>query len=102
MSLDTLSAQTLSQALTQDPQWHAFVDTEGVYEPVTIGVSAAGASEGLLVTVSPGAKTSVARGPPSSAHFVLQAQSEQWDKFFSASPVAPYTSFVGLQVRNQT
>ena len=91
---------TLTQSLSNDPQWKAFVNTEGIYEPVTIGLQSGTAGDAILVTVQPGGPTLVSCGPASDADFVLRALPEQWEKFFSASPVAPYTSFVGMQGMN--
>ncbi|KAI1622462.1 hydrolase [Exophiala viscosa] len=90
----------LSKALNSDKQWQAFVDTNAIVEPVTMGVQSTGSDEAILVTVDAGAKSSATSGPASKADFVLRAQPEQWDKFFDADPVAPYTSFVGLQGMN--
>ncbi|KAK4945549.1 hypothetical protein LTR10_015168 [Elasticomyces elasticus] len=90
----------LSKALNSDKQWQAFVDTNAIVEPVTMGVQSTGSDEAILVTVDAGSKTSATSGPASKADFVLRAQPEQWEKFFDADPVAPYTSFVGLQGMN--
>ncbi|KAI1613979.1 hydrolase [Exophiala viscosa] len=90
----------LSKALNSDKQWQAFVDTNAIVEPVTMGVQSTGSDEAILVTVDAGAKSSATSGPASKADFVLRAQPEQWEKFFDADPVAPYTSFVGLQGMN--
>ena len=92
------AVSSLSKALNSDKQWQAFVDTNAIVEPVTMGVQSTGSDEAILVTVDAGAKTSATSGPASKADFVLRAQPEQWEKFFDADPVAPYTSFVGLQV----
>lgn len=96
------AVSSLSKSLNGDPQWQAFVDTKAIIEPVTMGIQSTGSDEAILVTVDAGSKTSASTGPASKADFVLRAQPEQWEKFFDANPVAPYTSFVGLQVRNQT
>jgi hypothetical protein len=63
-----------------------------------MGVASAG-SDAILVSVSPKGKSSVTTGDPKKADFVLAAKGEQWEKFFDKDPKAPYTSFVGLQVR---
>jgi hypothetical protein len=89
---------SLNKALDDDPQWQAFVDTKAIIEPVTMGVQSTGGNEAVLVKVASNGKTTSSTGPGSKADFVLQAQPEQWEKFFAADPVAPYTSFVGLQV----
>lgn len=88
----------LSTALNNDAQWNAFVKTGGMYEAVTMGVQSSGSDEVVLVSVAPGAKTTVSTGPSSAAHFTLRAQPHQWERFFGPNPQAPYTSFVGLQV----
>jgi hypothetical protein len=93
------SVAGLNKALNADRWWQAFVDTKAIIEPITFGVQAAGSSDAVLVSVSPGAKTNVSTGPPSKADFTLAARPEQWEKFFAKDPKAPYTSFVGLQVR---
>ena len=91
------SVKSLQKLLDNDKQWQAFVDTKAIVEPVTMGVASAG-GDAILVSVAPGAKTSVSTGSPSKADFTLAAKGEQWEKFFDADPKAPYTSFVGLQV----
>lgn len=96
------SLATLPQTLSHDPQWQAFVKTDGIYEPVTIGVQSSAAADAVLVTVQSSGKTLASRGPASKADFVLLAQPEQWAQFFSPCPVAPYTSFVGMQVGART
>lgn len=92
------SVSSLQQTLDHDKQWQAFIDTKAILESVTIGVASTG-SEGILVQVDPGAKTSVSSGDISKADFTLVAHGEQWEKFFEADPKAPFQSFVGLQVR---
>ncbi|OAL20656.1 hypothetical protein AYO22_08665 [Fonsecaea multimorphosa] len=94
------AVSSLNKSLDKDPQWQAFIDTKAIFETVTMGVQSLGGDEAILVTVSPGAKTTTSTGSPSEADFVLRAQPEQWEKFFAADPVAPYTSFVGLQGMN--
>ncbi len=91
------AVSSLNKALDGDPQWRAFVDTKAIIEPVTMGVQSTGGDEAILVKVEANGKTTSFAGPGSKADFVLQAQPEQWEKFFAADPVAPYTSFVGLQ-----
>src|ERR1700742_3870550 len=92
------AVSSLNKILNNDPQWQAFVDTKAIMETVTIGVQSTGGQEAILVSIAPGAKTSTSTGPSDKADFVLRAQPQQWEKFFDADPVAPYTSFVGLQV----
>lgn len=94
------SVSSLKQALDNDPQWQAFINTKAIVNPVTIGVQSVGADDAILVKVEPGAKTTVDTGSSSSADFTLQAKADQWEKFFDANPKAPYTSFVGLQGMN--
>jgi hypothetical protein len=89
---------SLNRTLNSDSWWQAFINTKAIIEPVTFGVQSAGSSDAVLVSVSPGAKTNVTTGNPSKADFVLAAEPEQWEKFFTKDPKAPYTSFVGLQV----
>jgi hypothetical protein len=89
------------QALNADSWWQAFIDTKAIIEPVTFGVQSAGSDDAVLVSVSPGVKTSVLAGPASKADFTLAARAEQWERFFAKDPKAPYTSFVGLQVREE-
>jgi hypothetical protein len=91
------SVQTLQKALDNDRQWQAFVDTKAIMEPVTMGIATVG-GDAILVSVDPGAKTSVSTGSPDKADFTLAAKGEQWEKFFGPDPKAPFTSFVGLQV----
>ena len=91
------SVSTLQKRLDNDPQWQAFVDTKAIIEPVTFGVKSTDSDDTILVHVTSGAKTSVSTGPSSKADFVLGAGPGQWEKFFDKDPVAPYTSFVGLQ-----
>ena len=92
------SVSSLQKTLDSDKQWQAYVDTKAIIEPVTFGVKSTGSDDTILVNVAPGAKTSVSTGPSSKAEFVLGAKGEQWERFFEKDPVAPYTSFVGLQV----
>jgi hypothetical protein len=91
------SVSDLQSRLQNDAQWQAFVDTKGIVEPVTMGILSTGTDDAILVTVGPG-KTSTSSGSSSKADFTLNAQPQQWEQFFSANPVAPYTSWVGLQV----
>ena len=93
------SVSSLNKTLKSDSWWQAFVDTKAIVEPITFGVQSVGSNDAVLVHVSPGAKTNVTTGDPSKADFTLAAQAEQWEKFFAKDPKAPYTSFVGLQVR---
>jgi hypothetical protein len=90
--------QKLNQLLDDDPQWQAFIHTEGIHNPVTMGVHSTGSDDAIIVSVEPGSRTTVSTGRPSQADFALVAQPEHWESFFSASPKAPYTSFVGIQV----
>ena len=92
------SVSSLQKTLDKDGQWQAFVDTNAIIEPVTFGVKSTDSDDTILVGVAPGAKTNVTTGPSSKAAFVLGAKPEQWERFFDKDPVAPYTSFVGLQV----
>ncbi len=94
------AVSSLNKALDKDPQWQAFINTKAIIEPVTMGVQSVGSDEAILVQVDSGSKTSTSTGPASKADFVLRAQPQQWEKFFDADPKAPYTSFVGLQVKN--
>ncbi|KAK7894234.1 hypothetical protein LTR67_005992 [Exophiala xenobiotica] len=94
------AVSSLDNALNKDPQWQAFVNTNAIIEPVTMGVQSVGSEEAILVQVDAGSKTSSSTGPASKADFVLRAQPQQWEKFFEADPKAPYTSFVGLQGMN--
>ena len=93
------SVSGLNKTLNSDSWWQAFIDTKAIIEPVTFGVQSTGSNHAVLVSVSPGAKTNVTTGDSSDAAFTLAAQPEQWEKFFGKDPKAPYTSFVGLQVR---
>jgi hypothetical protein len=93
------SVSGLNKVLNSDSWWQAFVDTKAIIEPVTFGVQSAGSDDAVLISVSPDAKTNVRTGNASKADFTLAAQPEQWEKFFAKDPKAPYTSFVGLQVR---
>lgn len=92
------SVDSLQKILDNDKQWQAFIDTKAIVEPVTIGVASKG-GDAVLVHVDSGSRTKVSTGSPSKADFTLSAHGEQWSKFFDADPKAPYTSFVGLQVR---
>ncbi|CEL08924.1 hypothetical protein ASPCAL12069 [Aspergillus calidoustus] len=86
----------LNQLLDNDPQWQAFIHTEGIHNPVTMGVHSTGSDDAILVSAEPGSRTTVSIGRSSQAEFALVAQPEHWESFFSASPKAPYTSFVGI------
>lgn len=88
------SVKGLQEALTNDPWWKAFVTTDAIIDPVTMGVQSAGDGDAILVTVEPGAKTTVTTGPASKAHFTLVANGDQWKQFFEPEPKAPFTSFV--------
>ena len=92
------SVQSLQRSLDSDKQWQAFIDTNAIVEPVTIGVQSVGSNDAILVQVTSGSKTKVSTGSENKADFTLRANPEQWKKFFAADPKAPYTSFVGLQV----
>ncbi|KAJ9603978.1 hypothetical protein H2200_011500 [Cladophialophora chaetospira] len=94
------AVSSLNKSLNNDPQWQAFVDTKAIIEPVTMGVQSTGGEDAILVSVSPGAKTSTSTGSADKADFTLRAQPQQWENFFKPDPVAPYTSFVGLQGMN--
>ena len=94
------SVSGLNKTLNSDAWWQAFVDTKAIIEPVTFGVVSTGSDDAVIVRVDSGAKTNVSTGSISTADFTLAAQPEQWEKFFSKDPQAPYTSFVGLQVRS--
>lgn len=94
------SVSSLQKALDKDPQWQAFIKTDAIVEPVTMGVQSAGSNEAILVKVSSQGKTAVSTGSHKEADFTLRAKPEQWEKFFDADPKAPYTSFVGLQGMN--
>jgi hypothetical protein len=72
--------------------------TEGIHNPVTMGVHSTGSEDAIIVSVEPGSRTTVSIGRPSQADFALVAQPGHRESFFSASPKAPYTSFVGIQV----
>jgi len=94
------AVSSLSKLLNNDKQWQAFIDTKAIIEPVTIAIQSSGSDDAILVKVEPGSKTTASTGSSSDADFTLRAHGEQWDKFFAAAPVAPYTSFVGLQGMN--
>lgn len=94
------SVSSLQTILDKDAQWQAFIDTNAIIEPVTMGVQSLGGQDAILVKVEPGAKTTVRTGSADAADFTLRAKAEQWEKFFDANPKAPYTSFVGLQGMN--
>ncbi|KAK5090806.1 hypothetical protein LTR05_000983 [Lithohypha guttulata] len=93
------SVSSLNKRLDSDPQWQAFIDTNAIIEPVTMGIASAG-GDAIMVRVEPNAKTSVSTGPADKSDFTLAAKAEQWEKFFAADPRAPFTSFVGLQGMN--
>ncbi|ETN40585.1 uncharacterized protein HMPREF1541_04862 [Cyphellophora europaea CBS 101466] len=93
------SVSSLQKILDNDKQWQAFIDTNAIVEPVTMGVASKG-GEAILVNVDSGSRTKVSTGDASKADFTLSAHGEQWEKFFDADPKAPYTSFVGLQGMN--
>ncbi|KAJ5995602.1 hypothetical protein N7481_002579 [Penicillium waksmanii] len=95
------SFTTLNNTLNHDKQWQAFIDTEAIHDSVTMGVQSTGSDQAILVTVEPGLRTIVSRGSSASADFVLLAQPSHWEKYFSASPQAPYTSFVGIQASDK-
>ena len=92
------SVKSLQKILDNDAQWQAFIDTNAIVEPVTMGVASKG-GEAVLVHVESGSRTKVSTGSTDQADFTLTALGEQWEKFFDADPKAPFTSFVGLQVR---
>ena len=93
------SVDSLQKIVDNDKQWQAFITTDAIVEPVTIGVQSTGGEDNaILVNVTSGSKTKVSTGSSSKADFTLAAQPEQWEKFFDAHPKAPYTSFVGMQV----
>ena len=92
------SVQSLQKSLDSDKQWQAFIDTNAIVEPVTMGVQSVGSNDAILVQVTSGSKTKVSTSSEDKADFTLRANAEQWEKFFAADPKAPYTSFVGLQV----
>ena len=89
--------ERLNHMLNQDAQWQAFINTEGIQKSVTIGVRSTGSDNTILVSVEPDSRTFVSTGPSSKADFCLVAQPEHWENFFSSTPKAPYTSFVGIQ-----
>ncbi|KAL2857019.1 Alpha/Beta hydrolase protein [Aspergillus pseudodeflectus] len=90
----------LNKLLDNDPQWQEFIHNEDIHNPVTMGVHSTGSDDAILVSVEPGSRTTVSIGRSSQADFALVAQPEHWEVFFSASPKAPYTSFVGIQGMN--
>lgn len=90
------SVKSLQQILDRDPQWQAFIKTDAIVEPVTMGVASKG-GDAILVNVDSGGRTKVSTGPVDHADFALSAHGEQWEKFFDADPKAPFQSFVGLQ-----
>ena len=92
------SVSGLTKAISSDPQWQAFVETDAIVEDVTFGVQSLGSDDAILATVGPGGKSNITTGKGSKAAFLLVAKPEQWEKFFDKDPQAPYTSFVGLQV----
>lgn len=91
------SVSSLQKRLDNDPQWQAFITTNAIVEPVTMGVASAG-GDAVLVSIASKGKTNVSTGSPDKADFTLGAKPEQWERFFDADPKAPYTSFVGMQV----
>ncbi|KAJ4393515.1 hypothetical protein N0V93_002727 [Gnomoniopsis smithogilvyi] len=93
------SVSSLQKTLDRDMQWQAFINTNAIVEPITLGVASVG-GDAILVHVTAGAKTSVSSGDSSKADFTLVAHGDQWEKFFQADPVAPFQSFVGLQGMN--
>lgn len=62
------SVQSLKKRLDADKQWQAFVDTNAIVEPVTMGVASAG-GEAILVKVESNSKTSVSTGSADKADF---------------------------------
>ncbi|KAJ0418927.1 Alpha/Beta hydrolase protein [Aspergillus carlsbadensis] len=88
----------LNHLLDNDPQWQAFIHTEGIHNPVTMGIHSTGSDDAIIVSVEPSSRTTVSTGRSSQADFALVAQPEHWESFFSESPKAPFTSFVGIQV----
>lgn len=94
------AVSSLKKALDNDAQWQAFVKTDAIIEPVTMGVQSAEGDQAILVNVAPEGKTSVSTGSSDKADFTLKAKADQWERFFDADPKSPYTSFVGLQGMN--
>ena len=82
------AVSSLDKALNNDPQWQAFIDTNAIIEPVTMGVQSVGGDEAILVSISPGAKTSTSTGSSDKSDFVLRANPQQWEKFFAADPAS--------------
>jgi putative sterol carrier protein len=91
------SVGSLQKILDNDKQWQAYINTNAIVEPVTMGVASKG-GDAVLVNIDSGSRTKVSSGPASKADFTLSAHGEQWAKFFDADPKAPFQSFVGLQV----
>lgn len=72
------SVSSLNKTLNNDAQWQAFIKTDAIVEPVTMGVqSAGGEDDAVLVSVGPHGSTSVTTGPGEKADFVLSAKPEQ-------------------------
>ncbi|KAL4941981.1 hypothetical protein BDV06DRAFT_193297 [Aspergillus oleicola] len=94
------SFANLKNILNHDRQWQAFINTEAISSPVTIGLQSTGSDQVILVIIEPGSRTSVFCGSSDAADFVLVAQPSHWEKLFSANPQAPYTCFVGIQGMN--
>lgn len=92
------SVSTLNQNPNADRQWQAFVVTKAIIEPATMDAQSTGSDEPILATVTRNCWTTSTDGSLSKADFVLVAQTEQWENLLSKDPVAPYPSFVGLQV----
>lgn len=67
------SVSSLQKLLDKDPQWQAFIKTDAIVEPVTMGVQSAGSNEAILVKVSSQGKTSVSTGSHEKADFTLRA-----------------------------
>ncbi|KEF60479.1 uncharacterized protein A1O9_02040 [Exophiala aquamarina CBS 119918] len=65
-----------------------------------MAIQSSGSDDAVLVKVDPGAKTTASTGSASNADFALSAHGEHWENFLAAAPVAPYTSFIGLQGMN--
>lgn len=84
---------SLNKTLNNDSQWQAFVGTNAILEPVTMGVASAG-GDAILVEIEAGAKTTVMTVPAEKADFTLSTKPDQWEKFFDADPKSPFTSFV--------
>jgi hypothetical protein len=91
------SVDSLQKTLNKDRQWQAYINTEAIVEPVTMGVASQD-GEAILVRIESNSRTTVSTGPTNKADYTLSAHGEQWEKFFDANPKAPFQSFVGLQV----